>query len=508
MRKSIIDLSAAEAKNFLLTSEAYCDLDLPCYFSFQNTLKEVSTKFTEILQLNMINQAKKLENINHILFHNKDGKYAWRKFQLIHPLIYVSLVNLITQEDNWQELHNVFTSFQKTENILCQSIPVISATEKKKKQKAEQISQWVENIEKKSIELALEYKYLYKTDIVDCYNRIYTHSISWALHSKEEAKQHRQYNDLLGNKIDGHLQAMNYGQSIGIPQGSILFHLIAEIILGYADVELEKKLKNYISNKDYYILRYRDDYRIFVNDNDTGEKIIKALSEILLDLNFSLNPLKTSFCSNIIEGSIKPDKIHELKYEKVPKKINNSYELVKQLLIIHQIALSFPNSGTITRRLTKIMELLNKNNYRICKGQEKVLSGILVDISYNSPNCFPLVATIISGYITNLPKKEQKTILENIYKKINYLPNIGFIEIWLQRISLGLKSAFPYNELLCKFVEDQKYINHIFDSTWINESEYRSIMENIDFIDRDIVDKLNPKININEVSIFVKDYHI
>ena len=36
---------------------------------------------------------------------------------------------------------------------------------------------------------------------------------------------------------------MTYGQTNGIPQGSSLMDFIAEIILGYADTQLVKKLK-------------------------------------------------------------------------------------------------------------------------------------------------------------------------------------------------------------------------------------------------------------------------
>jgi hypothetical protein len=38
-------------------------------------------------------------------------------------------------------------------------------------------------VEQKSIELGLEYDYIFHTDIVDCYGAIYTHSISWAIHT-------------------------------------------------------------------------------------------------------------------------------------------------------------------------------------------------------------------------------------------------------------------------------------------------------------------------------------
>lgn len=57
---------------------------------------------------------------------------------------------------------------------------------------------------------------------------------------------------------------MSFGQTNGIPQGSNLMDFIAELVLGYSDLQLSKKLiMTTISN--YKILRYRDDYRIFTN---------------------------------------------------------------------------------------------------------------------------------------------------------------------------------------------------------------------------------------------------
>ncbi len=37
-------------------------------------------------------------NVNYKLITNKDGKYSWRPFQLIHPALYVNLVNNITYD--------------------------------------------------------------------------------------------------------------------------------------------------------------------------------------------------------------------------------------------------------------------------------------------------------------------------------------------------------------------------------------------------------------------------
>ena len=87
---------------------------------------------------------------------------------------------------------------------------------------------------------------------------------------------------------------MRHGQTNGIPQGSVLMHFIAEMILGYSDFRLGKRI-NREKIKDYQIIRYRDDYRIFVNNERDGERILKCLTEEMIDLGLKLNEAKTSF---------------------------------------------------------------------------------------------------------------------------------------------------------------------------------------------------------------------
>ena len=59
---------------------------------------------------------------------------------------------------------------------------------------------------------------------------------------------------------------MNYGQTNGIPQGSVLTDFIAEIVLGYIDSKLSERIRKEIGSINYKIIRYRDDYRIFTNE--------------------------------------------------------------------------------------------------------------------------------------------------------------------------------------------------------------------------------------------------
>lgn len=122
--------------------------------------------------------------------------------------------------------------FQKNKKIKCLSIPVQS--ESRQSDKAQQILKWWELVEQESIFFSLEYDYVFDTDVADCYGSIYTHSIAWAVESKQVAKQDRSGNRL-GNFIDKSIQNAQYQQTNGIPQGSVLMDFIAEIVLGYID---------------------------------------------------------------------------------------------------------------------------------------------------------------------------------------------------------------------------------------------------------------------------------
>jgi RNA-directed DNA polymerase len=61
---------------------------------------------------------------------------------------------------------------------------------------------------------------------------------------------------------------------------------ICEIVLGYADLELSDRLKA-AGLTEFRILRYRDDYRIFVNSPQIGEAILKSLSQLSADFTLS-----------------------------------------------------------------------------------------------------------------------------------------------------------------------------------------------------------------------------
>ena len=302
---TILDLDAKEALFFFLDSKIYCSLDFPPYISFGTFLTSINNFLSNHPDILKHVHPENYENVNYIIAANKDGKYDWRPFELINPILYVQLARTITEETHWKDICKRFKDFAVNPDIECMSIPVVENT-LQTNQKA-QILAWWENIEQRSIELSLDYEYLIETDITNCYGALYTHSIAWALHTKEKAKQQRREN-LIGNIIDKYIRAMRYGQTNGIPQGSVLMDFIAEMVLGYIDSLLSDRIKaNNIT--DYHILRYRDDYKIFVNNPHTGEHILKIITEVLAEFGMKPNILKTNTYDNIILHAIKKDKL-------------------------------------------------------------------------------------------------------------------------------------------------------------------------------------------------------
>jgi len=510
---SILDMSWDKARYFLLKNESYCTLDLPPYFNFSALINKIKP----ILEQRPLSLSKPYpsadEGVNYIFYSNKDGRYAWRPIQLVHPVLYVDLVHNMTKQENWQIIQKHFSKCSQNEKIQCTSIPAMSTS--KKQDKAELILTWWKKFEQQSIELALDYAHLFHADITDCYSSVYTHSIAWALHSKKLAKKERRNNNLLGNIIDNSLQNMSYGQTSGIPQGSVLMDFIAEILLAYTDGILSDELKK-AKISDYHILRHRDDYRIFVNNPQNGEKILKLLTEILLDVSLKLSPEKTKKAPNLIYGSIKSDKMYWDQQNLVfaRSRIFKNISLEKHLLMIFDLAQKYPNSGSVSRALNNFHDQLRRKISKKPVREALILISISVQIALTSPKAYPYSAAIISLLVEN-GLKNRDIIIGKIIDKFQTIPNTGHLLIWLQRININfigpptkaiadIKTVLE-REKLCQLVADKNPI--IWENKWLKDPSLINIMKNTqDIIDKNIMKKLPAYITQKEVNTFKEDY--
>ena len=489
----VTELSCDEARAFFLKNESYCTIELPRYFKFNELLNNVAQELEGTLLSQLWNtKPREFDDVNHPVLTNKDGRYDWRPLELIHPALYVSLVFRITECSHWNLILQRFRDFGRNPKIKCLSLPVESLTEEK--DKAEQITQWWTAVEHKSIELALDYEFVVQTDIVDCYAAIYTHSISWALHTKETAKDNRNERNLIGNIIDAHLQDMKHGQTNGIPQGSVLMDFVAEMVLGYADTELTKKIKcKKIEN--YQILRYRDDYRLFVNNPQDGEIILKCLTEVMIDLGLKLSPSKTNFSDELIRSSIKDDKL-SWTFRK-----EGHWQLQRHLLIIHDHSAEHPNSGSLVSAMFDYLKRLHassKYDFPL------PLIGIVVDIAYRNPNVYEVSALILLKLLSFLESEQEKrAIMKRIKRKFSQIPNTGHMEVWLQRISRSFYPDLTFHEPLCRLVREEVGLAEIWNNRWISSRQLRRAIERSSVIDPDEVTALPPVGSPKEVQLYV-----
>ncbi len=498
--KTILDFNEKDARKFFLKKESYSNIDLPFYFSFQTILDKVAKKLSgKNLADFRSSSPRDFDNINYHLLSNKDGKYAWRPYQLIHPAIYVSLVNTITEEDNWKTIKERFKAFQKNSKIECHSLPVISETETKT-DKSVQILTWWQMIEQRSMVLALDYNYVLHTDITDCYGSIYTHSLSWAIHTKKEAKKKKNRNkkSLVGVAIDNHLQDMSFGQTNGIPQGSSLMDFIAEIVLGYVDLLLAKRLEELNITK-YKILRYRDDYRVFSNDSFEADTITKELSEILSSLGLRINAEKTEASNDIIKSSIKPDKRYWISNRRIAE---NKQKWLIQLYLLSE---KYPNSGTVDTQMKEFLKILASSKKK--DSNVDTLISLVTEIGIRNPRVIPTVIAILSVFISRIASDKKKLIITNKIKdKFKQVPNSSFIMVWFQRLYLKINKAEEYEEPICKRVIDKS--QKIWNSDWLNKS-LKDIIDNAEIVQGDEIKKTKKRLSKKEIKKIVlkKSYY-
>ncbi len=495
--RGILELEHSKAREFFLKGETFFDLDLPPYFTFDRLLDSIAQTLPsgKLENWAYIGKLQSSEGLNHIVFNNRDGRYAWRPMQMVNPVLYVLLVREITEEARWESIRKRFREFAADGRIECLGLPVESP--RAGGDKGERISVWWKGVEQRSIELALDYGNMIQTDITDCFGSIYTHSIAWSMHGREKARAHRKDMGMLGNSIDSHVQRICGGQTNGIPQGCLLMNFVAEMVLGYADLQLSEKICDKGIN-DYKILRFRDDYRIFTDSPRDGETILKILTETMIGLGMRLNPSKTLSTGDIIRnGAIKPDKLFWMSQKQREK------DLQKHLLIIHDLASRFPHSGSLAIALDDYHRKVKRR--RKPKNIKSLLPliSIVADIAYNNPRTYAISCAVISKFLewTGDYGKKRK-IIEKIRERFSRIPNTGHMEIWLQRITVTFDRNHEYEEKLCKLVAGERAVTDIWNFDWIKKKKLVEEIRLASIVDEEVIKDLPLAVSPEEIEVF------
>jgi len=276
------------------------------------------------------------------------------------------------------------------------------------------IYEWITMAEKDLVTEAHSYQYIVRTDITNFYPSIYTHSISWIFNDRKEARKDKEYM-LLGNKIDKLLQLANDSKTNGIPVGSALSDLIAELLLARIDRNISNKIKEL--GIEFLAVRFKDDYRILCNSEEDGQKILKAINECLIDFNLHINEKKT----NIQQLPSGLYRLHDREYFQHSLSETNevSYKLFeKTLLTTLDINEKYPGTSILEKFFSELYKkdrdlkmIFSKNESRRNKEILQVIS-LLVLAKRKSDKTLCHILAIIEILYTKYFSRELKDNLK------------------------------------------------------------------------------------------------
>ena len=526
--KNILSLSSNEALDFFMKSKQFHGFELPEYFDFDNVLSYVRECIANKHYDACLSEVKPddLPNINLDILLNKDGRYAVRPLILANPFLYYFLAREICCPSGWDVILQCFKNYNVPHISSC-ALPVIPK-EVESFHKSTTILNWWNTMEQRSIELSLEYRYMFVSDITNCYGSINPQSIDWALACKN-TKHENDNNREMAKNIQIYLRALQHGHNIGIPQGSALFDFVSEIVLGYSDLLLHEALqKNKI--KDYEIIRYRDDYRIFCNDRDALERISYILQSVLEGLNFRMNSQKTKISETIVIDSIKPDKLFYIYNTPIFNKKGVDFDsFEKHLIYILMYGHQFPNCGQLKILLSdlnhRIEEWLKpyelevetiklKNGQsslkkkvvrrRLPGGSVRAMSAVATQIALDNVTVSHYALRIISRMVDSLNDvKEKRNIINMVYDKLCKQYNSDYNQLWLQNITYTQdkkRKKSPYTMRLCQLVMGN-YNEPLWNNDWI-KPEFADNLPFDSVVNKEILKKVTPVIVFRETRAY------
>lgn len=531
--KNILSLNHTEAMDFFLKSEQYHGFELPEYFVFDDLLQNVKnavgkTPYEECLQEGM--SPELLSDVNLDILLNKDGRYAVRPIILANPFLYYFLVREICNEQSWTVIKLLFEKFNVPHITSC-ALPVIPK-EKEPFHKSTTILNWWSTMEQRSIELSLEYRYMFVTDITNCYGSVNPQAFDWAFSFKDTEFEQKTKNPIAKN-IQKFLRAFQQGRNIGIPQGSAIFDFIGEIILGYSDLLLHEAIRKEGITTSYEIIRYRDDYRIFCNDKDVLEKISYILQHILESLNFRMNSKKTKISESIVTDSIKTDKLAYIYNTPIFNKKGVDFDsFEKHLLYILMFARQYPDSGSIKTMLSDIdkrigewlkpqtrevstINLEDPNNTiekktetyqrKLVGGSVRAMSAVCVQIALENVGCCHYALRVLSRMVDSLEDEQEKwDIIDQVYAKLCNQPNSDYNQLWLQNITYQKdkkKGTSPYNIRLCKVVMGENV--ELWNNSWLKKDLIKNYKQT-SVVCNEVLKKVTPIITFRETRAYLE----
>jgi hypothetical protein len=255
----------------LLRNE-YFPNELPPCFSSEN-LADNHVSVRNYLTASSV----KIKTSTPTVFSGYKNINSRRKFAIPNPINYSNIALVLVNNTT-----DIFSIFKKSTKSL--TVPRL-----KRPKRNESYAKTVSKISESKELIKKQYEdnlYEIRLDIQSFFNSIYTHSIPWAIYTKEVAKKKQRDYSLYGNVLDREIRNCNGAQTNGILVGNAISRIVSEILLCTIDNSITQKFKN------IKYLRYVDDYYIYVKDSSQITNVITVFRNELAKFELSLNETK------------------------------------------------------------------------------------------------------------------------------------------------------------------------------------------------------------------------
>jgi len=266
-------------------------------------------------------------------------------------------------------------------------------------------------------ELEAKFSYMFMLDVANCFDSIYTHTVSWASKNKDYIKDGRtNWSNQFAQKLDTIMQRSNANETNGIPIGSEFSRIFSEIIFQDIDTNIEKELDivySLYNGNDYQILRYVDDYIVFGMTDEICKTVSAVVSDRLSDYNLYINDEKTS-------------------------KFRRPFFTEKsQTIVALTRCLNYFESKLFQEKYLKNREYFNNKIYKKDRFMNKFMDEVRLVVKSNSNSGYSQVSSYLVSFFT-----KRISYCIDCYDK--YIANEGSNEIFISNIELMIELTFFY----------------------------------------------------------------
>lgn len=391
-------------------------------------------------------------------------------------------------------------------------------------------------MEQRSIELSLEYRYMFVTDITNCYGSV-----------NPQAFVGRSLLKTLSMRKTTRVRFLKASKNIFVLSNKdviLAFHkevlYLTLLVKSYLDIQIFCYMKQYkrqvsqIHTKLFVIVMtivFSATIRMCF------EKISYILQHVLESLNFRMNSKKTKISDSIVTDAVKSDKLAYIHNTPIFNKKGCDFDsFEKHLLYILMFARQYPDSGSIKTMLSDIdkrmedwlkpyeeevttiplveggeptTEKITKQR-RLVGGSVRAMSAVCTQIALENVGCCHYALRVLSRMVDSLKDKNEKSaIISLVYSKLCNQPNSDYNQLWLQNMTYQQdkkNGTSPYSLRLCQLVAG-KEIEPLWNNEWL-KTELTTNIRYDSVVNGDTLKKVTPVITFRERRAYDSQYYL